>query len=91
MVIGPGAMIHGCRLGEGTVVEPGAIVCDSSRVGRNCLIRAGAVVKQRSVFGDDSIVDGFPAVRVGTVEGPQTLPQWALLRGDLPALVRTGG
>src|SRR6476469_11135414 len=33
VVVGPGAMIHGCRLGAGTVVEPGAIVCDGSVVG----------------------------------------------------------
>jgi carbonic anhydrase/acetyltransferase-like protein (isoleucine patch superfamily) len=31
VVIGSGAMIHGCRLGAGTVVEPAAIVCDFSR------------------------------------------------------------
>ena len=29
VIVGPGAMIHGCRIGAGSVVEPGAIVCDS--------------------------------------------------------------
>ena len=48
VIIGPGAMIHGCRIGAGSVVEPGAIVCDHSVLGAGCVVRAGAVVKQRS-------------------------------------------
>ena len=50
VIIGAGAMIHGCRIGAGSVVEPGAIVCDRSVVGAECVVRAGAVVKQRSHF-----------------------------------------
>ena len=52
VTIGPGAMIHGCRIGAGSVVEPGAIVCDGSVIGAGCVVRAGAVVKQRSRFAD---------------------------------------
>ncbi len=48
VIVGPGAMIHGCRIGARSVVEPGAIVCDGSVVGAGCVVRAGAVVKQRS-------------------------------------------
>jgi carbonic anhydrase/acetyltransferase-like protein (isoleucine patch superfamily) len=48
--VGPGAMIHGCRIGTGSIVEPGAIVCDGSVVGAGSVVRAGAVVKQRSHF-----------------------------------------
>ena len=50
VIIGPGAMIHGCRIGARSIVEPGAIVCDGSVVGAGCVVRAGAVVKQRSHF-----------------------------------------
>ena len=50
VIVGPGAMIHGCRIGAGSVVEPGAIVCDHSVLGAGCVVRAGAVVKQRSRF-----------------------------------------
>src|SRR5205823_1708374 len=50
VIIGPGAMIHGCRIGARSVVEPGAIVCDGSVIGAGCIVRAGAVVKQRSQF-----------------------------------------
>ena len=61
-------MIHGCRIGAGSVVEPGAIVCDGSVVGAGCVVRAGAVVKQRSQFGDGVEIDGFPATEVGRVD-----------------------
>jgi carbonic anhydrase/acetyltransferase-like protein (isoleucine patch superfamily) len=86
VVIGPGAMIHGCHLGAGTVVEPGAIVCDWSVLGEACVVRAGAVVKQRSKFEARSVIDGFPARSVGMGGGRPDLPTWALQPGDLATL-----
>jgi carbonic anhydrase/acetyltransferase-like protein (isoleucine patch superfamily) len=86
VVIGPGAMIHGCHLGAGTVVEPGAIVCDWSVLGAECVVRAGAVVKQRSRFEARSVIDGFPARSVGAGQGRPNLPSWALQPGDLATL-----
>jgi carbonic anhydrase/acetyltransferase-like protein (isoleucine patch superfamily) len=87
VIIGPGAMIHGCHLGAGTIVEPAAIVCDFSRVGRQSVVRAGACVKQRSQFGDRAVVDGFPAARVGTLDAAPSRPAWAFDPDDLPGLV----
>jgi carbonic anhydrase/acetyltransferase-like protein (isoleucine patch superfamily) len=78
VVIGPGAMIHGCHLGRGTVVEPAAIVCDSSSVGPESIVRAGACVKQRDVHPARSVLDGFPARRVDTLAEPPGRPGWAL-------------
>ncbi|HMF82999.1 MAG TPA: UDP-3-O-(3-hydroxymyristoyl) glucosamine N-acyltransferase [Acidimicrobiia bacterium] len=83
-IVGPGAMIHGCQIGAGSVVEPGAIVCDGSVVGAGCLVHAGAVVKQRSVFGAAVEIDGFPAVDVGHLSAPLPIPAWALQPDDLP-------
>jgi carbonic anhydrase/acetyltransferase-like protein (isoleucine patch superfamily) len=88
VVIGPGCMIHGCHLGAGTIVEPGAIVCDFSTIGRSCIVRAGAVVKQRSQFDDFSVVDGFPAKQVDSLLHPPPVPDWALRLGDVARLVR---
>ena len=88
VVIGPGAMIHGCRIGAGSVVEPGAIVCDHSVLGAGCVVRAGAVVKQRSEFGAGSEIDGFPAVEVGRIDGPPSRPPWAFASlDDLPTRI----
>ncbi len=77
-VIGPGAMIHGCHIGGGSVVEPGAIVCDGSVVGAESVVRAGACVKQRDRFADRSILDGFPAGLAGTLTDTPSRPGWAL-------------
>jgi carbonic anhydrase/acetyltransferase-like protein (isoleucine patch superfamily) len=77
-VIGPGAMIHGCHIGRGSIVEPGAIVCDGSVVGAESVVCAGACVKQRDRFGDRSILDGFPARLASTLAGPPPMPSWAL-------------
>jgi carbonic anhydrase/acetyltransferase-like protein (isoleucine patch superfamily) len=84
VIVGPGAMIHGCRIGAGSVIEPGAIVCDHSVLGARCVVRAGAVVKQRSRFEAGTEIDGFPAVAVGRTAGAPELPTWAWRPGDLP-------
>jgi carbonic anhydrase/acetyltransferase-like protein (isoleucine patch superfamily) len=87
-IVGPGAMIHGCRIGAGSVIEPGAIVCDGSVLGASCAVRAGAVVKQRSRFGDRTDIDGFPAIEVGQISEPLAVPSWALQYDELPLPAR---
>jgi len=82
VIIGPGAMIHGCRIGAGSVVEPGAIVCDHSVLGAGSVVRAGAVVKQRSQFDAGAVVDGFPAVAVDRLSAPPARPVWAFASLD---------
>lgn len=78
VVIGPGAMIHGCHIGRGSVVEPAAIVCDFSSVGAESVVRAGACVKQRDRHPERSVLDGFPARQVGTLDEAPARPGWAL-------------
>lgn len=87
VIIGPGCMIHGCRIGAGTVVEPGAIVCDGSRVGRESIVRAGAVVKQRTQLADRVVVDGFPAAATATLAHAPATPPWAFTLDDLPEAI----
>lgn len=88
VVIGPGCMIHGCRIGAGTVVEPGAQVSDWSELGPGCLVKAGAVVKQRSRFEGGSVIDGFPARAVDRLAQPPQRPAWAFRPDRLPVRVR---
>jgi carbonic anhydrase/acetyltransferase-like protein (isoleucine patch superfamily) len=78
VIIGPGAMIHGCHIGRGSVVEPAAIVCDFSTVGPESIIRAGACVKQRGTHPARSVLDGFPARAVDTLTEAPGRPGWAL-------------
>ncbi len=89
VIIGPGAMIHGCRIGAGSIVEPGAIVCDHSVLGEGCIVRAGAVVKQRSAFDAGVELDGFPAKEVGRIDGRPAVPPWAFAIDELPAMTES--
>jgi carbonic anhydrase/acetyltransferase-like protein (isoleucine patch superfamily) len=61
VTVGHGAIVHGCTIGEGTLVGMGAIVLDGARVGKNCLIGAGAVVTGTANIPDGSMVMGTPA------------------------------
>jgi carbonic anhydrase/acetyltransferase-like protein (isoleucine patch superfamily) len=83
VTIGFGAMIHGCHLGAGTVVEPGAIVCDNASVGPGSVVRAGGCVVQRQQVPARSVVAGFPAHVLATLDAPPHRPAWALRRNDL--------
>jgi carbonic anhydrase/acetyltransferase-like protein (isoleucine patch superfamily) len=89
-IIGPAAMIHGCRIGARSIVEPGAIVCDGAVLGAFCVVRAGAVLKQRSEFASRSIVDGLPGKAVGRLDEPPPLPSWAFRPDDLPVAAPGG-
>ena len=59
--IGPGCIVHGCKIGEGSVIESGSIICDYSKIGKNTLVKSGSLVKQKSEFNDNKIIEGFPA------------------------------
>lgn len=78
VIIGPGAIIHGCHIGAGSVIEAGAIVCDYSVLGVNTLVKCGSLVKQRSVIADHQMVEGFPAKVVGLNVMRQPRPDWAI-------------
>ncbi len=77
VIIGPGCMIHGCKIGENSVIEPGVIVCDHSVLGKNTVVKAGSVVKQKSVFQDFALLEGFPAKEIGN-STTEEKPKWIL-------------
>ncbi|MEH6835309.1 MULTISPECIES: gamma carbonic anhydrase family protein [Falsihalocynthiibacter] len=58
--IGHKAMLHGCTIGENTLVGMGAIVLNGAKIGRNCLIGAGALITEGKVIPDGSLVMGAP-------------------------------
>ena len=59
--VGHGAILHGCVIGDGTLVGMGATVLDGARVGRRCLIGAGALVTGSADIPDGMLVVGSPA------------------------------
>ena len=60
VTIGHRAMLHGCMVGEGSLIGIGAIVLNHARIGRNCLIGAGAFIGEGKEIPDGSLVVGFP-------------------------------
>jgi carbonic anhydrase/acetyltransferase-like protein (isoleucine patch superfamily) len=59
--VGHQAMLHGCTIGNGTLIGVQAVVLNGASIGRNCLVGAGAVVTERKVFPDKSLIVGAPA------------------------------
>jgi len=58
--IGHKAMLHGCTLGENTLIGMGATVLNGARIGKNCLIGAGALITEGKEIPDGSLVMGAP-------------------------------
>jgi carbonic anhydrase/acetyltransferase-like protein (isoleucine patch superfamily) len=54
-------MLHGCTIGEGSLVGIQAVILNGARIGRNCLVGAGAVVTEGKEFPDNSLILGSPA------------------------------
>lgn len=61
MTVGHGAILHGCTVGENTVVGMGAIVLNGARIGRDCIVGAGALVTQGTEIPDGHLAFGSPA------------------------------
>jgi carbonic anhydrase/acetyltransferase-like protein (isoleucine patch superfamily) len=60
-VIGHSVVLHGCAIGDGSLIGMGAIVMNGARIGTNCIVGAGAVVTEGKTFPDNSLVVGAPA------------------------------
>ena len=69
--VGHGAILHGCTVGDNSLVGMGAIVLDGVVIGKNCIIGAGAVVTQNTIVPDNSLFLGCPAKLVKTVSDEQ--------------------
>lgn len=65
--IGHKAMLHGCTIGEGSLIGMGATVLNGARIGRGCLIGAGALVTEGKEIPDGSLVMGAPGKVVRTL------------------------
>lgn len=61
VTIGHGAIVHGCTVGDNTVIGMGAIVLDDAEIGKNCIVGAGALVTHGKRVRDGMVVLGSPA------------------------------
>lgn len=66
--IGHNVILHGCTIGENSLIGMGAILLNGARIGRNCLVGAGALVTEGKEFPDNSLIVGSPARAVRTLD-----------------------
>ncbi|MEP5729694.1 MAG: gamma carbonic anhydrase family protein [Sulfitobacter sp.] len=58
--IGHKVMLHGCTIGENSLIGMGATILNGAKIGKNCLIGAGALITENKVIPDGSLVMGVP-------------------------------
>ncbi len=68
VTVGHKVMLHGCTIGDGSLIGIGAIVLNNARIGRDCLVGAGAVVTEGKEFPDRSLIVGAPAKVLRTLD-----------------------
>ena len=61
MTVGHMAMLHGCSIGDGSLVGIGATMLNGSSVGKNCIVGAHALITEGKSFPDNVVVMGAPA------------------------------
>ena len=66
--IGHRAILHGCTIGENSLVGMGATVLNGAKIGRNSLVGANALVTEGKEFPDNSLIVGAPARAVRTLD-----------------------
>jgi carbonic anhydrase/acetyltransferase-like protein (isoleucine patch superfamily) len=73
VTVGHMAVLHGCTIGEGSLIGIGAVVLNGARIGRNCLVAARALVGEGKEIPDNSLVMGMPGKVMGEVRPEQAL------------------
>ena len=86
VTVGHQAMLHGCTIGDGSLVGIQAIVYNKAIIGRDCLIAAGAIVTEGKVFPDRSLIVGAPA----KLHRELTDEDLAGMRANIDAYVKRG-
>lgn len=62
VTIGHGCIIHGCEIGDNSLIGMGSIIMNGAVIGRNCIVGAGALVTQNRRVPDNSLLLGNPAI-----------------------------
>jgi carbonic anhydrase/acetyltransferase-like protein (isoleucine patch superfamily) len=86
VTVGHSAMLHGCTIGDGTLVGIGAVILNGAKVGKGCLIGAQALVTEGMEIPDGSLVLGMPA----KIKSQLNAEQQAVLQANAEQYVRNG-
>ena len=61
VTVGHRVMLHGCTVGDGSLIGIGAVLLNGAKIGRHCLVGAGSLVTEGKEFPDGSMIIGSPA------------------------------
>jgi carbonic anhydrase/acetyltransferase-like protein (isoleucine patch superfamily) len=61
VTVGHKVVLHGCTIGDGSLIGIGAVVLNGAKIGKNCIVGAGALVTEGKEFPDGSMIIGSPA------------------------------
>ncbi len=68
VTVGHQVMLHGCTIGDGSLIGIAAVVLNGAKIGRNCIVGAGSVVTEGKEFPDNSLIIGSPARVMRTLD-----------------------
>ena len=86
VTVGHQAMLHGCTVGDGSLIGIKAVVLNRAKIGRNCIIGAGALIPEGKEIPDNSVVMGMPGKVVK--ENPEAAAQ--MLKAQAAHYVQNG-
>ncbi|MBV8501206.1 MAG: gamma carbonic anhydrase family protein [Paucibacter sp.] len=61
VTVGHKVMLHGCTVGDGSLIGIGAVILNGAKIGRHCVVGAGALVTEGKEFPEGSLIIGAPA------------------------------
>ena len=71
VTVGHKVMLHGCQIGDGSLIGIGAVILNGAKIGKNCLVGAGALITEGKEFPDGSMILGTPAKVVKSLSPEQ--------------------
>jgi carbonic anhydrase/acetyltransferase-like protein (isoleucine patch superfamily) len=73
VTVGHQVMLHGCTIGDGSLIGIQSVILNKAKIGRNCIVGAGSVVTEGKEFPDNSLIIGSPAKVVRTLDDATVL------------------
>jgi carbonic anhydrase/acetyltransferase-like protein (isoleucine patch superfamily) len=74
VTVGHLAMLHGCEIGDGTLIGIGSVILNGAKIGKNCIIGAKALITEGMIVPDGSMVLGMP----GKIKKELTIEEQAI-------------
>jgi carbonic anhydrase/acetyltransferase-like protein (isoleucine patch superfamily) len=71
VTVGHQVMLHGCTIGDNSLIGIQSVVMNGATIGRNCIVGAGSLVTEGKAFPDNSLIMGRPAKAVRTLTDEQ--------------------